>query len=322
MIKSPNVVRQLKHVSRITSQISSKRLLSTSPILRHQDKKTSTSQDEMDHFNQLASTWWDVNGPQRILHKMNLLRMDFIQSTLRENIPLNEGVLNKEEEIYVPGYSLDLLPEQIRNAIVHEQESKRDQVISQMPKYKILDIGCGGGILTESLARLPTVESVKGIDLSTDVLEAAKLHKALDPALTDKISYQLMPIEDISKSEKYDIITMFEMLEHVNFPSEVLGSALSHLKPNGWLFISTINRDFISWFTTIFMGEYVLNIVPKGTHHLEKYINESEVQDWFKEKPQFEVVKSEGCMYLPFKGWVYSGNASVGNYFMAIRRVK
>lgn len=322
MLRNQQIISQLKQSTRIAAGASIRRLLSTTKTQRHQDKKTSTSQDEMDHFNQLASTWWDVNGPQRILHKMNLLRMDFIQSTLRENIPLNKDITNPEEEIYMPGYSLDLLPKEIRSAIVNEQESKRDQIIAQTPKFKVLDIGCGGGILTESLARLPTVESVKGIDLSTDVLEAAKLHKELDPSLKTKIGYQLKPIEDIPAEEQYDIITMFEMLEHVNFPSEVLGSALSHLKPNGWLFISTINRDFISWFTTIFMGEHVLKIVPKGTHHLEKYINETEVQDWFKGKPEFEVVKSEGCMYLPFKGWIYSGSANVGNYFMAIRRVK
>lgn len=285
-------------------------------------KKTSTSQDEMDHFNQLASTWWDVDGPQRILHKMNLLRMDFIQETLRNSIPLNENVSNPEEEVYVPGYSLDLLPKPIADQIVKEQEFKRDLLVSQSPKLKALDIGCGGGILSESLARLKQIESVKGIDLSTDVVEAAKLHKRLDPTLNEKLTYQLSAIEDISADERYDIVTMFEVLEHVSLPSEFLSSALKHVKPNGWLFISTINRDFISWFTTIFMGEHVLKIVPVGTHHLDKYINESELQEWFAEKPEFKVVSSKGCIYLPFNGWSFTSSPNVGNFFMAIQRTK
>lgn len=285
-------------------------------------KKTSTSQDEMDHFNQLASTWWDVDGPQRILHKMNLLRMDFIQETLRNSIPLNEGVTNPDEEVYVPGYSLDLLPKPIADQIKQEQELKRDLLISQAPKLKALDIGCGGGILSESLARLKQIESVKGIDLSTDVVEAAKLHKKLDSILNKKLTYQLSAIEDISAEEQYDIVTMFEVLEHVSLPSEFLSSALKHVKPNGWLFISTINRDFISWFTTIFMGEHVLRIVPVGTHHLDKYINESELQEWFAERPEFKVMSSKGCVYLPFNGWSFTSSPNVGNFFMAIQRTK
>lgn len=285
-------------------------------------KKTSTSQDEMDHFNQLASTWWDVDGPQRILHKMNLLRMDFIQETIRNSLPLNNENTSPDEEIYVPGYNLDLLPKPIAEQIVAEQELKRDLLINQSSKLKALDIGCGGGILTESLARLKQIESVKGIDLSTDVIEAAKLHQQLDPMLEKKIKYELSAVEDIPKEEQFDIVTMFEVLEHVNLPNEVLSSALNHVRPGGWLFISTINRDFISWFTTIFMGEHVLKIVPIGTHHLDKYINESELQDWFAKKPEYKVMSSKGCIYLPFNGWSFTSSPNVGNFFMAIQRTK
>jgi len=285
-------------------------------------KKTSTSQDEMDHFNQLASTWWDVDGPQRILHKMNLLRMDFIQETIRNSLPLNNENTSPDEEIYVPGYNLDLLPKPIAEQIVAEQELKRDLLINQSSKLKALDIGCGGGILTESLARLKQIESVKGIDLSTDVIEAAKLHQQLDPMLEKKIKYELSAVEDIPKEEQFDIVTMFEVLEHVNLPNEVLSSALNHVRSGGWLFISTINRDFISWFTTIFMGEHVLKIVPIGTHHLDKYINESELQDWFAKKPEYKVMSSKGCIYLPFNGWSFTSSPNVGNFFMAIQRTK
>ena len=113
-----------------------------------------------------------------------------------------------------------------------------------------------GGILSESMARLSFVLSVKGIDLSADVLEAAKLHKQKDPMLKDKLSYTLNAIEDIPETERFDIVTMFEVLEHVDYPSRVLLEGLKRLESGGWLFLSTINRDFVSWFTTIFMGEH------------------------------------------------------------------
>ncbi|KAK6203362.1 S-adenosyl-L-methionine-dependent methyltransferase [Scheffersomyces amazonensis] len=289
----------------------------------HNPKATSLSADEMAHFNALASSWWDVNGPQRILHKMNLLRMDFIHSTIRNHIKLNGPEVPVDEQIYIPPFNVDLLPKPIRNTIIKEQDDKRDSILNQV-KWKVLDIGCGGGILSESLARLSFIDNVKGIDLSKDVLEAAKLHKLKDPLLNDnKLNYELMAIEDVPASEKYDIVTMFEMLEHVDHPSKVLVEALKRVERGGWVFISTINRDFISWFTTIFMGEHILKIVPVGTHTLEKYINQSEIRQWFDErKDSFKVVDAKGCIYLPAYGWKFTSSPDVGNYFMAIQRIK
>ncbi|ODQ81877.1 hypothetical protein BABINDRAFT_160107 [Babjeviella inositovora NRRL Y-12698] len=278
----------------------------------------------MSHFNALANTWWDVNGPQRILHKMNLLRMDFINETIKAHLPLNFDATSPEEEVYIPCYNLDLLPENVRNAILQEQETKRTAMVKTM-RLSALDIGCGGGILTESMGRMPWISHVKGIDLSTEVLAVAKSHKELDPMLSEKVSYELKPVEDIPVEEKYDVVTMFEMLEHVNYPSEVLTQALSRVNPGGWVFISTINRDFVSWFTTIFMGEHVLNVVPVGTHTYDKYINESEIRNWMADTKQgvaqFKVASSKGCVYMPLYGWKFTDSPHVGNYFMAIQRL-
>ncbi|KAG7193762.1 Hexaprenyldihydroxybenzoate methyltransferase, mitochondrial [Scheffersomyces spartinae] len=291
-------------------------------------KLTSTSPEELAHFNALASSWWDVNGPQRILHKMNLLRMDFIYSTIREHLKLNPPDCPEEDKVYIPPYSVDLLPEPIKRQIVWEQDMRRDEILSQK-KLKVLDVGCGGGILSESMARSSFVDDVMGIDLSSEVLQAAKIHQQKDPMLSEnngKLDYQLTAIEDLPKSETYDIITMFEMLEHVDYPSKVLTEGLQRLNVGGWLFLSTINRDFVSWFTTIFMGEHVLRIVPVGTHTLEKYINQQEIRDWISEDPQrlrsYEVVDTKGTVYLPAYGWKFTSNPNVGNYFMALRRVK
>ncbi|KAK6460783.1 hexaprenyldihydroxybenzoate methyltransferase mitochondrial precursor [Scheffersomyces coipomensis] len=288
---------------------------------------TSLSEDEMSHFNALASSWWDVNGPQRILHKMNLLRMDFIYSTIRNHIQLNDPETPEDEQVYIPPFNVDLLPKPVRNTIIQEQEERRDDILNAS-KLSVLDIGCGGGILSESMARLSFIKSVKGIDLSKDVLEAAKLHKLKDPMLNEdehKLNYELMAIEDIPKSETYDVVTMFEMLEHVDHPSKVLIEALNKVNVGGWVFISTINRDFVSWFTTIFMGEHILGIVPVGTHTLEKYIDQSEIREWFDKDPErkssFKVIDTKGCIYLPAYGWKFTSTPDVGNYFMAIKRV-
>lgn len=291
-------------------------------------KLTSTSQDEMTHFNALASSWWDVDGPQRILHKMNFLRMDFITETVKAHIKLNYGNTDQEDSVYIPPYNPNLLPEPIREAILAEQDIRRDELLSEN-KLTVLDVGCGGGILSESMARLTYVKSVLGIDLSKDVLEAAKLHSRRDPIFTEnpnKLKYELSAIEDLPSENQYDIVTMFEMLEHVDYPSNVLSEALKRVKVGGWVFISTINRDFISWFTTIFMGEHLLRIVPVGTHTLDKYINQHEIKDWMENndeiKDSFTIVDSKGCIYIPAYGWKFTNSANVGNYFMAIRRNK
>ncbi|CCE81811.1 Piso0_002484 [Millerozyma farinosa CBS 7064] len=298
---------------------------STTRQAAHLANSSNSSDEELHHFSSLASSWWDVNGPQRILHKMNLLRMDFIYSNVRKHLVLNSPGMSEEEGVYIPPYNPDLLPPEIRNQILEEQEAKRDEILLNN-KLNVLDVGCGGGILSESLARLNFIESVKGIDLSPDVLKAAELHKTKDPLLNSskKLSYELMGIESVPKSEEYDIITMFEMLEHVNYPAQILDEALSRVKVGGWVFLSTINRDFISWFTTIFMGEHVLRIVPVGTHSLDKYINSTEIIDWLnKDKDRssrFSVLDVKGCVYLPAYGWKFTDCSDVGNYMMAIRR--
>lgn len=297
------------------------RNLSSSQIARHDiSKLTAASQDEMSHFNALASSWWDVNGPQRILHKMNLLRMDYINEMMQTHMKLNENV---EDEVYIPPYSLDLLPKAVQQKILQEQDDRRSEIFAEKP-LRVLDVGCGGGILAESLARLNFVDSVKGIDLSADVLEAAKVHAARDPALADALLYELSAIEDLPRAEKYDMITVFEMLEHVQYPSRILSEVFDRLETGGWVFLSTINRDPISWFTTIFMGEHLLRIVPVGTHTLEKYINELEIRNWLSlsaYKNNFKVLDSRGCIYLPACGWKFTSNAQIGNYFMALQKV-
>lgn len=254
---------------------------------------------------------------------MNLLRMDYINEIVKGHVKLNKNTKNDDDEIYIPPYSLDLLPKPIRTRILQEQDARRNEIL-QDEQLKVLDVGCGGGIVAESLARLNYVRSVKGIDLSTDVLEAAKAHQKQDPQLANKLRYEITAIEDLSKNEKYDLITVFEMLEHVQYPAQVLSEVFDRVNDGGWVILSTINRGPVSWFTTIFMGELLLRIVPVGTHTLEKYIDELEICLWVKDskyKDQFKVFNSRGCIYVPTCGWKFTSYASIGNYFMAIQKV-
>lgn len=249
---------------------------------------------------------------------MNLLRMDFIYNTIRTHIKLNPEGIPAEDKVYIPPFNPGLLPGPIRHQIESEQEQRRDDLLD-INKLEVLDVGCGGGILSELMARLPFVESVLGVDLSPEVLEAARIHRQKDPILATKLDYKEAAVEDITG--EYNVVTMFEMLEHVDYPAEVLAQGMQRVAPGGWLFLLTINRDFILWFTTIFMGEHVLRIVPVGTHTLEKYINQLEIADWVeKNEHQFEVVNAKGCVYLPAYGWKFTNSPNVGNYFMAIRR--
>ncbi|EDO16292.1 hypothetical protein Kpol_1053p29 [Vanderwaltozyma polyspora DSM 70294] len=277
---------------------------------------TGADKDEVKHFKELAPTWWDIKGSQRILHLMNLNRVDFIRKIMAQSIKISDP------DVYVPGFDYkkflpSIVSRNVENQIEHEINS---ELLSK--QMHILDIGCGGGILTESMARLPYFKQVTGIDLTPEVLEIAKEHVKQDPAIAHKIKYELKPLEEVKQN--YEVITCFEMLEHVDKPSEILDHAWKLLKPNGVLFLSTINRDMISWLTTIVLGEYILKVVPIGTHHVEKYINSSEIIEWFKENynGHFEIMDTLGCMYVPTKGWVEHDRVNVGNYMMAIRKLK
>jgi len=142
---------------------------------------------------------------------------------------------------------------------------------------KILDVGCGGGILSESLA----IEGadVTGIDQGEKVIQIAKLHAK---ETNIKIQYKHTNIEDFYKntSEKFDVITCLEMLEHVPDPNSIINTCSKLLKPGGKIFFSTINKNLKAFLFAIIGAEYVLNLLPKGTHEYKKFIKPSQLQDW------------------------------------------
>jgi 2-polyprenyl-6-hydroxyphenyl methylase/3-demethylubiquinone-9 3-methyltransferase len=141
----------------------------------------------------------------------------------------------------------------------------------------ILDVGCGGGILAESMAKAGA--SVTGIDLAKDSLDVANLH-GLESGIN--VNYELMSAEEYARNnpESVDIVTCLEMLEHVPDPESVIQACAKIVKPGGKVFFSTINRNMKSWVMAILGAEYVLNLVPKGTHEHKKFITPAEMTRW------------------------------------------
>jgi len=179
----------------------------------------------------------------------------------------------------------------------------------------VLDVGCGGGILTEALAREGSV--VTGIDQGEKVIQIAKLH-AKESKLT--IDYKHMNIENFLKinKEKFDIITCLEMLEHVPNPRSIINACASLLKPRGHLFFSTINKNPKSFLYAILGAEYILNLLPKGTHEYNKFITPSQLREWCIDNA-LDFKDITGITYNPLtQKYRLCNNVSV-NYLVEVR---
>ena len=159
----------------------------------------------------------------------------------------------------------------------------------------VLDVGCGGGILSESLARKGA--KVTGIDLSEGPLKVAQIR---NEKVNLDIDYKKISTNQLVDSgEKFDVIACLEMLEHVPDPSEIVSDCEKLLKKNGHIFFSTINRNLKSFVFAILGAEYILNILPQGTHDFEKLIKPSELRNYIDESGlYFEEIR--GMSYLPF----------------------
>ncbi|WNN51128.1 bifunctional 2-polyprenyl-6-hydroxyphenol methylase/3-demethylubiquinol 3-O-methyltransferase UbiG [Hafnia alvei] len=198
------------------------------------------SEQNVDHqeiakFEAVASRWWDLEGEFKPLHRINPLRLNYIQQRA-------DGVFGK----------------------------------------KILDVGCGGGILAESMAREGA--DVTGLDMGAEPLQVARLH-SLETGI--KVTYVQETVEQHADEHAglYDIVTCMEMLEHVPDPRSVVLACAKLVKPGGHVFFSTINRNNKAWLMAVIGAEYVLNMVPKGTHDVKKFIRPAELIGWIDETP-------------------------------------
>jgi 2-polyprenyl-6-hydroxyphenyl methylase/3-demethylubiquinone-9 3-methyltransferase len=229
---------------------------------------------EIEKFSRASSRWWDLNGEFKLLHQLNPLRIQYIESQC-----------------------------------------------GSLTNQKILDIGCGGGILSEGLAKKGA--TVTGIDFAEPGIQTAKLHLHESKL---SIHYEYSTIESYAEKvlqdpnfQPFDIIICMEMLEHVPHPESILKSAASLLKPEGFLITSTINRTPISFLKAILGAEYLLGLLPRGTHDYEKFIKPSELASAGR-AIGLTPIDSKGFDYHLFKNDFSLTLQPSVNYFLSFKK--
>lgn len=182
---------------------------------------------------------------------------------------------------------------------------------------RVIDIGCGGGILAESMAKLKA--DVTAIDLADASLEVARLH-ALESDLS--IDYQCIPAEQMAQQhpQSFDVVTCLEMLEHVPDPASIVRACARLVKPGGYVFFSTLNRNTKSYLMAILAAEKVFKLVPDGTHDHEKFIKPSELLSWIRQT-DLQPQHATGLHFNPFKGDYYLSDSNIDvNYLICCQR--
>ena len=182
---------------------------------------------------------------------------------------------------------------------------------------RVLDVGCGGGILSDSIARRGA--NVLGIDLSAKALKVAQLH-ALE-ADTPNVEYREVSAEALAVEQPggFDVVTCMEMLEHVPDPSSIVAACTSLVKPGGRVFFSTINRNAKAFLFAIVGAEHVLQLLPKGTHEYAKFIRPSELAQWCR-NTGLELLETRGMQYSPITRRYWLSSDTSVNYLLACRR--
>lgn len=202
---------------------------------------------------------------------------------------------------------------------LHEINPLRLDFIDQaatLADKKVLDVGCGGGILAESMAQRGA--DVTGIDMGKTPLEVARLHLLESGADVD---YKRIPAEQLAaeQPETYDIVTCMEMLEHVPDPSSIITACAKLTKPGGHLFFSTLNRNPKAYLFAIVGAEYILKLLPKGTHEFSKFIRPSELDGWIR-SAGLDTDEIIGLVYNPFSQ-KYSLDPDISvNYMVSCRK--
>ncbi|HCH25673.1 MULTISPECIES: bifunctional 2-polyprenyl-6-hydroxyphenol methylase/3-demethylubiquinol 3-O-methyltransferase UbiG [Psychrobacter] len=247
---------------------------------------------EVDKFNKLAGEWWSGTGAFATLHEINPLRLNWIEENIKR------------------GY-------QSAQSSVDEQHT--DKTAEQgLAGKKVLDVGCGGGILSESMARRGA--DVTGIDLGTENLKAATLH-AEQSGLGHTLRYQHIPVETLEKTHagQFDVVTCMEMLEHVPDPQSIVQACFELLAPGGVCVLSTINRNPKSYLFAIIGAEYVLRLLDRGTHDYAKFITPAEL-DKMAGYAGFRRQDIIGLHYNPLtKRYWLAQNVDV-NYMIAVQK--
>ncbi|MDO4997200.1 MAG: bifunctional 2-polyprenyl-6-hydroxyphenol methylase/3-demethylubiquinol 3-O-methyltransferase UbiG [Neisseria sp.] len=189
--------------------------------------------------------------------------------------------------------------------------------LARLPNKAILDVGCGGGILSESMAKRGA-KSVLGVDMAEKSLKIAKLH-ALESGV-DNVAYRCLPVEELAAEmpAAFDVVSCMEMLEHVPDPASVIRACAKLVKADGWVFFSTINRNPKSYLHAILGAEYLLKLVPKGTHEWQKFIAPAELARMCREAG-LDVVQMRGMSYNLLTQEYFLTDKTDVNYMIACR---
>ena len=240
---------------------------------------TTINKEEIQKFSDLADEWWNVNGKFKPLHMFNPIRIEYITEQIKQHFNLKKNKVD-----FLRG-------------------------------LKILDIGCGGGLISEPMARLGA--EVTGIDASEKNIIVAKLHSKKNKI---NINYLNKSPEGLMENEKFDIVLNLEVVEHVDNVDLYIKSCSRLLKKNGLMFTATLNRTFTSYIKAIIGAEYILRWLPIGTHNWNKFIKPEELEKNLNDK-KFKTVDIKGLEFNPITSkWKKSNNLSV-NYIICSTKI-
>ena len=234
---------------------------------------TTINKEEIQKFSKLADEWWDVSGKFKPLHMFNPIRIDYILNKTKKHFNL------KNEKLPLKG-------------------------------LKFLDIGCGGGLMSEPMCRLGAV--VTGIDASLKNIKIAETHSKKNNL---NINYLNKSPEEMNEREKYDVLLNLEIVEHVEDVDLYFKSCAKLLKKNGIMFTATLNRTFTSYIKAIIGAEYILRWLPIGTHDWNKFFKPEEIKEKIS-RLDFKIDEVKGLEFNPItQKWKKSENLSV-NYIV------
>ena len=238
-------------------------------------RRTTIDDREIEHFSALAAEWWNPNGKFRPLHKFNPVRLAYIRDKVAEHF------------------------------------GRDPRAAKPFEKLRILDIGCGGGLLCEPMARLGA--TIVGADASETNIEVARLHAAESGV---RIDYRATTAEDLAdQGEKFDVILNMEVIEHVADVDLLIAKCAEMLKPGGLIFVATINRTLKALGLAIIGAEYVLRWLPRGTHQFNKLVRPDELETSLG-AAGLSIVDRTGVIYNPLADrWQKSRDMDV-NYMV------